>query len=109
MHVRRMRAAYRERQDFLLQGIAQELGGIMQASPTEAGMHLVGWLSDRTKNDARVSAAAWDAGVEAAPLSRYTIESRLRPGLLLGFAAVRPPQMLPALMTLRKAIMSEGR
>ena len=107
-HVRRMRAIYAERQDALLRGIRRELDGLADASPTETGMHLVVWLRDRATDAARVSRLARDAGIEAAPLSRYAVSAPLPPGLLLGFAAVKPADMGPALRTLRQIITGAG-
>jgi len=67
-------------------------------------MHVVAWLRDRSISDARVSSLAREAGVETAPLSMYRVEASLPPGLLLGFAAVRPSEMGAGLRTLRQAI-----
>ena len=103
-HVRQMRAAYGERQDTLLRGVRRELGGLVDVSPAETGMHLVAWLSDRSADDARISQRAREAGVEAAPLSMYRVEAPIPPALLLGFAAVRPADMGAGLRTLRQVI-----
>lgn len=108
-HVRQMRSAYAERQAALLRGIGRELDGLVDASPGETGMHLIGWLRNRSADDARVSRQAWDAGVEAAPLSMYSVERKLPPGLLMGFAAVRPAEMGAALRLLRQAIVGATR
>ncbi|HEX6049703.1 MAG TPA: PLP-dependent aminotransferase family protein [Gemmatimonadaceae bacterium] len=108
-HVRQMRAAYAERQDALLRGIARELGDLVEAQPVETGMHLVAWLRDRRADDVRISRLAHEAGVEAGALSIYRVEARLPPGLLLGFAAVRPSDMGPALRLLRQAIVAAAR
>jgi GntR family transcriptional regulator/MocR family aminotransferase len=108
-HVRQMRTAYAERQVALLRGIARELEGHLDARPVQTGMHLVGWLRDRSVSDAHVSRLAREAGVEAGALSTYRIEARLAPGLLLGFAAVRPVEMGAGLRTLRQAIVAATR
>jgi GntR family transcriptional regulator/MocR family aminotransferase len=107
-HVRRMRAVYAERHEALLRAIRRELDGVADASPTETGMHLVAWLRNRSVDAARVSRTAHDVGIEAAPLSMYTVKAVLPPGLLLGFAAVRPADMGPALRTLRQIITDAG-
>ena len=103
-HVRRMRHEYALRQEALLDGVARELPGLLRAEPADTGMHLVGWLRDGALEDRRVSELAWSAGVEVAPLSQYVIGNRQPPGLLLGFAAIRPEEMGPALRLLRRAI-----
>ena len=103
-HVRAMRDAYAQRQDALLRGVRRELDGLVDAAPAETGMHLVASLADRDADDAAISHRARDAGVEAAPLSLYAAEARLAPGLLLGFAAVRPADVGSGLRTLRAAL-----
>jgi GntR family transcriptional regulator/MocR family aminotransferase len=103
-HVRQMRAVYAERQEVLLRGIARELTHDVRATPAETGMHTIAWLSDETIRDARVSEVALAAGVEAGALSNYCVAAPLAPALLLGFAAVSPEEMRPALRALRRAI-----
>jgi len=89
-HVRTMRDAYAHRQDALLRGVRRELGDVVDAATAATGMHLVAWLRDGMADDAAISQRAREAGVEAAPLSLYAVDARVPPGLLLGFAAVRP-------------------
>jgi GntR family transcriptional regulator/MocR family aminotransferase len=108
-HTRRMRAVYASRQRSLLAGVTRELAGILDATPTETGMHVVGWLTDRSIDDAAVARSALRAGVEVAPLSRYAIRATLPPGLLMGFAAVRPGELRTALLALRRAIRTARR
>jgi GntR family transcriptional regulator / MocR family aminotransferase len=84
-HVRRMRALYLERRDALRDAITRRLGGAVELGPAEAGMHLLGWLPAGV-DDAAVSAALAEAGVEAPPLSRYALRPLERAGLLLGYA-----------------------
>jgi GntR family transcriptional regulator/MocR family aminotransferase len=103
-HVRQMRAAYAERQDALLRGVRRELDGLVEASPTETGMHLVAWLTRGSADDTRASRRAWESGVEASALSTYVAEAAVRPGLLLGFAPVRPSDVGAGLRVLRQAI-----
>jgi DNA-binding transcriptional MocR family regulator len=67
-------------------------------------MHVVAWLRGRGADDARVSRRAWEAGVEASALSTYVVNAKVGPGLLLGFAPIKPTDIGPALRTLRQAI-----
>jgi GntR family transcriptional regulator/MocR family aminotransferase len=108
-HVRRMRAEYASRQEALLAGISRELEGLVHAAPAEAGMHVVGWLSSRGADAAAISNRARADGVEAAPLSAWTMAAPRPPALLLGFAAVRPRTMPAALAILRRAIAPRAR
>jgi GntR family transcriptional regulator/MocR family aminotransferase len=103
-HVRAMRDAYAHRQETLLRGVRRELDGLVDATAAETGMHLVAWLRNEKADDAAISRRARDGGVEAAPLSLYAVDARLAPGLLLGFAAVRPADVGNGLRTLGRAI-----
>jgi GntR family transcriptional regulator/MocR family aminotransferase len=77
---------YVQRQTILLEA-ARALSGMLEVSPAEAGMHLVGWLPPGI-SDTEVSMRAARAGVDAPPLSAYALEALNRGGLLLGYAAV---------------------
>ena len=86
-HLRRMRALYAARQEALIEEISQHLSGLLDASPAESGMHLVGWLPVGT-DDKRASRRAAQQDVEAPPISLYTTHENVREGLMLGYAAV---------------------
>jgi GntR family transcriptional regulator / MocR family aminotransferase len=88
-HVRRMRALYAERQQSLVAAVERELAGVLEVRASDAGQHLVAWLPPGS-NDTAVSEQAAAAGILAPPLSAYSMEARLRPGLLLGYAAYNP-------------------
>jgi GntR family transcriptional regulator/MocR family aminotransferase len=88
-HVRRMRRLYRARQEVLVDAVRRRLEGRLAVVPSAAGMHLVGWL-EPGKDDQTVSAKAAEAGVEAAPLSRYALTPLARGGLMLGWAGYAP-------------------
>jgi GntR family transcriptional regulator/MocR family aminotransferase len=102
-HVRRMRKAYAERQQALIAAVDREMAGLLRIEPADAGMHVIGWLPP-SSDDAAVSSRALELGVEVPALSRYRLRAPLAPGLLLGFAALRPTAMTTALRKLRKAI-----
>jgi GntR family transcriptional regulator/MocR family aminotransferase len=107
-HVRAMRDAYAHRQDALLRGVRREMEGVLDAQPAQTGMHVVAWLRQHDDDDRAVARRAREAGVEVAPLSLYSVEATLTPGLLLGFAAVRPADVGNGLRTLRAAC-AQGR
>lgn len=88
-HVRRMRRLYRARQEVLVDAVRRRLEGRLAVVPSAAGMHLVGWL-EPGKDDQTVSTKAAEAGVEAAPLSRYALRPLARGGLMLGWAGYAP-------------------
>lgn len=93
-HVRRMRAIYRERQEALLGAARQGLPDTLQVQAAETGMHAMGWLTRRGANDIEVSQEARKHGIEAQPLSRYCISAALPPGLVLGFGALPPRELI---------------
>lgn len=103
-HLRRMRSAYGERQGALLAAAGRELGDLVAMEPADAGMHAIGWLSMRGADDQAISERALALGIEAPALSTYCANVRLPPALLLGFAAIRPRTMAPAMRTLRSVL-----
>lgn len=105
-HVRRMRALYAERQDILLELVAQRLGEWIEASRVDAGMHLVGWLRTRM-DDQRVSKRALALGVVASALSALSVGPFARGALLLGFAGYTRVDMRLAADQLSVALHEE--
>jgi GntR family transcriptional regulator/MocR family aminotransferase len=74
---------------------------------TETGIHLVGWLPEST--DGRLIARrAAAAGIIARPVSSFRTGTIGRPGLVLGFAAVRPPEIRDAMQRLAAAFPPSG-
>jgi GntR family transcriptional regulator/MocR family aminotransferase len=104
-HIRRMRRLYQERQSELVQSAGKELGGLLEVNPARAGMHLIGWLREDL-NDRVLSREAARAGVDVRPLSFYCIESRLRPGLLLGYTGISKAEIRLGLRKLAKVLRS---
>jgi GntR family transcriptional regulator/MocR family aminotransferase len=86
-HIRRTRILYAERQAALVEAAARHLQGLLEISPAEAGMHLVGWLPEGM-SDTQASRRAASAGLDTPALSSYALEPLSRGGLLLGYAAV---------------------
>src|ERR1051325_1924079 len=79
-HIHRMRVIYAQRQRALVAAAARELEGLLELEPSEAGMHLIGWLPPGI-DDERAYKAALEAGVEVTPLSAYAIERPARGAL----------------------------
>jgi len=90
-HLRRMRVLYRERQHWLVEA-ASRLADRLELAPSEAGMHLVGWLPEHA-DDRVIAERATRVGLRIEPLSRFTLEHRVRPGLLLGYTAFDRPTL----------------
>lgn len=104
-HLRRTRKLYAERQALLVASAARHLDGVLALGRDDAGMHLVAHPvgpADRF-DDLAAAAAAARAAVAVQPLSRHYAGAP-RPGLLLGYAAVTPPAIDPAIRRLARAL-----
>jgi GntR family transcriptional regulator / MocR family aminotransferase len=101
-HIRRMRAAYRERQEALVESAAKHLAGLAVVEPADAGMHSLAWLE--RIDDAAASREAAAENLEAAALSAFCGEVKLPDALVLGYGAVTPRQIRVATEALGRAL-----
>ena len=101
-HLRRMRGLYAERHAALVEAASRDLAGRLDVRRTETGIHLVGWLPEGT-DDRPIAQRAAAAGIIARPVSSFRTGTIGRPGLVLGFAAVRPPEIRDAMQRLAAA------
>ena len=104
-HVRRMRTLYHERQLILVHEAKKYLNGLVDVQPSDAGMHLIGWLPDGV-DDRSVSEHLRGRGLLASPLSRYTDRKLERSGLLLGYTAFNDRQIKKGVQDLAAAFDS---
>jgi GntR family transcriptional regulator/MocR family aminotransferase len=102
-HIRKMRALYSERQQALVNAGKRELEGLLDIQPSDAGMHLIGWLPEGI-DDHEASNAASAAGVDVTPLSAYYIEPQQRGALRLGYTGYTPREILHATRKLATAL-----
>lgn len=107
-HIRRMRALYEERQGLLVAAARSELTGLLEVTPADAGMHLIGWLP-RDVSDQAASEQAARRGVEAAPLSAYSFAPLPRGGLALGYTTVGARQIKEGVRRLAQALEMQAR
>lgn len=100
-HLRRMRIGYAERRRVLVAALERELGDRAQVAGDRAGMHVVVMLSPGTR-DREVAQRALDRGLSVAPLSACYANQRrcTRPGLVLGYGAVRIGEIADAVRRL---------
>lgn len=91
-HIRRMRAVYAERQSALVKAGQRELCGLLELPPSDAGMHLMGWLPADV-DDREAFEAAATQGIEVTPLSGYSIEPPPRGALRLGYTGYTTRQI----------------
>jgi GntR family transcriptional regulator/MocR family aminotransferase len=107
-HVRRARAICEERRDVLVSSIRRELSEWLDIQDPETGLHAIGLLTSGLQDD-EVAAAAAAAGVEVGPLSTFSQEAPKRQGLVLGYAAYRPPEIRGAVRKLGEVFAEIGR
>jgi GntR family transcriptional regulator/MocR family aminotransferase len=102
-HVRRMRAAYRERLEALTEAVDRLCGGALRLREVRTGLHAIADLEGA--DDERVFQEATARGVEVMPLSWYFNRQPARTnGLVLGFAPVRPDALRTGMEQLTAAI-----
>jgi GntR family transcriptional regulator/MocR family aminotransferase len=89
-----------------VRAVRRTLEGLVEVTPAEAGMHLLGWLPDGV-DDREASRAAQAHEIDAPPLSGF----RARParqgergGLMLGYAAYAPREIDEACARLAAAL-----
>jgi GntR family transcriptional regulator/MocR family aminotransferase len=107
-HLRRMRTLYAERQDALLRASGELLGDWLDVIPRAAGLNVLGWLRAEV-SDSKVSQAAAALGIDAPPLSFYTLAETQRPALVLGYAAIPAPAIREGVVRLGAALRNAMR
>jgi GntR family transcriptional regulator/MocR family aminotransferase len=101
-HIRRMRGIYQSRRALLVRLLEHHFGGDVAVDAPDAGMNLILWLPEQVSDHA-AAAAAGAAGLDALPISRFSIR-RVRPGLLLGFSGIREPDLRHGAARLARAL-----
>ncbi|NBD12558.1 MocR-like pyridoxine biosynthesis transcription factor PdxR [Corallococcus silvisoli] len=107
-HLRRMRAAYRERGEALLDALLAECAGALTPRPCDTGMQVCASLA-APLSDLRVRDEAARLGVEVAALSDYFLGRRRESGLVFGFGGVRPDDLRAGASTLARALEAARR
>jgi GntR family transcriptional regulator/MocR family aminotransferase len=102
-HMRRMRAVYAERRRVLVGALARELGDAVAVSGDRAGMHLVALLP-RGARDHDIAARAAPRGLSVIPLSSCYSGRSPRPGLVLGYGALRVAEIADAVRRLKAVL-----
>jgi len=114
-HLRRMRAACRERLDALTDAADRWCRGVLALRTVRTGLHAIADLRDVDAE--RVHQEAALRGVEVTPLSHYALnlprsaigEPRPANAIVLGFASVRPDALRRGMEQLAAAIEAAGR
>jgi GntR family transcriptional regulator/MocR family aminotransferase len=103
-HLRRMRVLYAERQAILVEAVKRELEGVLDVSPCESGLHLIGWLASGL-DDSLAAEEAATQGVDVWPLSLHSLGPHPRAALLLGYASLTPREIRSGVQRLARALM----
>jgi GntR family transcriptional regulator/MocR family aminotransferase len=104
-HIRRMRELYAGRQEALVSVAEQELTGLLDVRPHEAGMYLIGWFP-QGMDDQKASQRAAAYNIEAPSLSTFRIEPGNTHGLLLGYTAFNNEEIRIGVQHLAEALRS---
>lgn len=99
-HLRRMRTLYEQRQRVFVEMVHDFLAPTVEVFPSEAGLHLVGWLPEGV-NDEHVSAHLMQGGIYAPPLSYFSLAPVPRGGLVLGYATISEEEIVTAVKKMR--------
>ena len=106
-HVRRTRRLYAARRQALLEAGNRHFAGLLEFSPSQSGMHLVGMFSPDLSarlQDKAASELLAEAGITAPPLSGYYRGGDVAQGLLLGYAAVPEEEIEPAVRRMAEVL-----
>jgi GntR family transcriptional regulator / MocR family aminotransferase len=96
-HVKRARTAYAARRDLLRTELDRQLGDALAVVPSAAGLHLTAVLRDPGIDDIALEEACRTDGVALDALSAYAVGPGGRPGLVLGYGALRQESIRPGL------------
>ena len=102
-HIRRMRKLYEKRQEILVSECEKHLKGLLEVEKADAGMHLVGWLSEGV-DDRVISQKAAEKNLKLAPVSSYSNKKNERGGLILGYTAFDERQIKTGVKIIREIL-----
>jgi len=92
-HVRKVRKACYERQQALIKAIDEHLSDVLSVQPTDSGIHAVCWLKGKwTEQEFIDQCSALNLAVQ--PLSRYCQMPNKKAGVLFGYAAHTPNEII---------------
>jgi GntR family transcriptional regulator / MocR family aminotransferase len=106
-HIKRMRKIYSERRDFFIEEFNKLLGDRFTLQVPEAGLNIVAWLR-REEDFPMIRRITIDLGVRPSALSYFSIQAKLKPAFVFGFAAWTPAQIRESLVKLASALKTKG-
>lgn len=102
-HLRRMRNLYAKRQVALIRALERHAGDLVTIRQTDVGMQLIAWLPEGL-SDVSISAECAKIGIEALPMTAFSVKTARPPALVLGFAAFNEAQLEDATTELANII-----
>jgi len=102
-HIRKMRLLYVERHEAIVAAVRKDLSGMVDISPAQAGMNVIGWLGSNSK-DIEVEYKLKVHGILSSAMSPRFIEQSPRPGLLLGFGCTPVEKIQPAIQKMAQSM-----
>ena len=98
-----MRTLYARRQHALIAALERDPIPAIRIEAAPAGLHLLGHLP-RKVNDRQISRELAKAGIDARPLSEFTINRKLPPALIIGYTGINERAIGDGVRRLRRAL-----
>ncbi len=105
-HVVRLRQTYADRQAALLCALRTHLSGLLEASPSPAGVSLVGRIVDDRVSGTKLAMAARALSVEVDPISSFRLLPAGDRDVLLSYAHLAPSEIEAGVVRLALAMKS---
>jgi len=106
-HLRRSRARNAKRRAVLLEAIERHLGGRVEVSGAEGGLHILLWMKDTPmRRSADLVARAEQAGVGVYPVGPFYSKPPKRTGLLLGYTSLTEKEIAEGIRRLGSVVAS---
>jgi GntR family transcriptional regulator/MocR family aminotransferase len=105
-HIRRMRKLYAKRQEVLLDA-ARCLEACIRVDPADAGMYVIGWLTEGM-DDRELAAKAADRGIWVQPLSPFGIKPVAQKAVMLGYTAFDEEAIQEGIHTLTNIVSAHN-
>lgn len=108
-HVRRATQILRERRNAMLAGLRRHAGSALEVLDSNAGLHMSAWLRHGSHADCeRLLQCARQHGIGMDAVTPYSRQLNARPGILLGYAALKPVEIEAALALLGQCLDEVG-
>jgi GntR family transcriptional regulator/MocR family aminotransferase len=103
-HIRRMRRAYAERHERVVEILVRDFGERLAPLPSNGGLHLTAVLPEASSPDLEIARRALEEGVAVLPLSYHYLAERARQGLLIGYGAIETDRIGEALRRIGRCL-----